>query len=80
MEITHFFEICIIGVVASLIIEAVTRIAATKPFASKLVAVVACIILGTGYYFAVQTPWWPTVISILGISSAVYALFFNKNK
>lgn len=80
MDINNFFGIAIVGVLASVIIEAVTRLAATRPLASKLVAIAVSVALGTGYYFAQQTAWWPTVITILGIASAVYALFFKKSE
>ena len=79
MDITTFLAIGIVGVVASLIIEAITRYANTKPLTSKVIAVAVALVLGTGYYFASQATWWTTVLSVLGVASTVYALFFNKN-
>lgn len=79
-DITNFVtSSLIIGVIASLIIEGITRIAATKPTVSKIVSVAVCLVLGTGYYFAAQTEWWPTVVAVLAVASGVYAFLFNRS-
>ena len=69
----------VIGILCSLAIEALTRLLATKPLASKFVSVTFCIVVATLYYFASQAPWWPTFLVILSMASLVYALFFNSN-
>lgn len=79
MDVNQFIGIGIVGIVASLIIEAITRLSATNPLTSKFVAVGVSLVLGTGYYFAAQTIWWPTVVAVLAVASTVYSLFFNKN-
>ena len=79
MNIQDFLAISIVGVAASLAIEAITRLSATRPLGSKFVAVGVSIVLGTAYYFAAQTAWWPTVLTVLASASTVYSLFLNKN-
>ena len=76
----NFLSISIIGVIVSGIIELVTRIADTRPLVSKFVAVGVSLVIGTGYYFLSSAVWFPTVLTILAIASAVHALFLTKNK
>ena len=80
MDIQDFLGIGIVGVLASVLIEAITKYAGTKPLAAKLLSVGVALVFGTAYFFVRQTVWFPTVLGILAISSTVYALFFNKNR
>jgi hypothetical protein len=80
MELTDLIAIPIVGVVVSALIELITRMAATKPLASKFVAIGASLVAGIIYYFARGTAWFASFILILGTASAFYALFLTPNK
>ncbi|MDE2105251.1 MAG: hypothetical protein KGL39_48950 [Patescibacteria group bacterium] len=79
MDIQTFLAIGIVGVVCSLIVEAITRYFSTKPLTSKLVSAVTCLVIGTGFYFASHATWWATVLGVLAAASTVYAFVFNSN-
>lgn len=79
MEINDFLGIGIIGAVASVIIEVLKRKTGTAPIGSKFTAIIVSVVLGTLYFYVRNTPWFPTVVSVLGAASTIYALFFPKN-
>lgn len=79
-SLTEFTSIGIVGIVLSLVIEVITRFWATKPLTSKVIAVIAAVIVGVIYTLLRQTVWWTTILAILGAASTVYSLFFNSNK
>ena len=79
MNVSDFLNIGIIGIIASFVVEMITRYSASKPLTSKLIAIGVSLVLGLAYFFASQTAWWTDVLSVLGVASTVYAIFFNKN-
>lgn len=75
----QFLQIGIVGVVASIIVEAVTRKFGTSSFAGKLIAVAVSVVMGVFYVLLAGTPIFQTIVAILASASAVYALFFKRD-
>jgi hypothetical protein len=80
MDIQTFLGIGIVGVATSLVTEAITRLSGSKPLASKAIAILVALVFGSGYVFASHAAWFQSVLSILAVSSTVYALVFNRNQ
>lgn len=79
-NITSFLSIGVVGAALALAIQYIKSLSALSQVNSlgiKLLTIVACVVVATVYYFAAQTPWWPTVLVILGTASTVYALFLK---
>ena len=80
MQLNDFIAIPIVGIVVSAITEGITRLAQTKPLASKFIAAGVSLVAGIGYFFANGTAWWAGFILILGTASAFWSIFLTSNK
>lgn len=73
-----FLGIGIVGVAASLIIEAINLKLGVTSVRAKVLTLAVAIALGTFYFLARDTAWWMTVLGVLGAASTVYAFFLKK--
>lgn len=78
MDIVQFLSIGIVGVIASLIIMAIKNKFGTTSFASKLITVGVAIIVGFGYHLADHYNALPSILSVLTVSSTIYAFFIKE--
>ena len=72
-----FAAILIVGAVLSLIIEWIKGKYGPSSIGSKLITILLSIAIGAGYVYIRSTPWFPTIVTVLTTSSAVYALFLK---
>jgi len=77
MDIQEFLGISVVGALLSLTIEYVTsRI--SNPHLTKLITLVLAVITASAYVWVRSTPYFQTVIVVLGTASIVYGFFLNK--
>jgi hypothetical protein len=74
----NIFEIAIVGVVASLLMETIQKAFGTGTLASKSIMVGISLVFGTVYVMARDSGWWEAFITILGVASTVYAFILKK--
>ncbi len=77
MDIQEFVGIGIVGALLSLIIEAVT-LKISNPSVTKLVTLSLAVVTAAAYVWVRSTPYFETVIVVLGTASTVYGFFLNK--
>ena len=78
MEVTEFLSIGIVGVFVSVIIELITVKLSTRPIWSKAVTIIVSLAFAGLYVWVRNTSFFPTVVTVLGVASTVYALFIKK--
>ncbi len=72
-----FLSIAIVGVFASILIEATNKIFGLGSTGAKSATILVSIILGGFYTLFQDTTWWTTMLGVLGSASTVYAFFFK---
>lgn len=77
MDLTNFLGIAIVGTALSIALEWITK--SFGATGSKLITVGLSILVGGVYYFLSSTPWWGSILGVLGTASTVYALFIKKS-
>jgi DMSO reductase anchor subunit len=77
MDIQNFLAIAVVGVFLSLIIELVTK-KISNPSLTKLITLVLAIVVAGVFVWVKNTPYFQTVIVVLGTASTVYGFFLNK--
>lgn len=74
-----FLQIGLIGALLSSIVHVVKSRFGTEGNTTKIITIVLAVLLGVGYYLASSTPWWQSIIQILGISSIIYAFLLKAD-
>lgn len=77
MDIQEFLAIAVVGAIMSVVIELLMK-NVSNPLVSKLVTAVFAIIVAGLYVWVRSTPYFETVILVLGTASTVYGFFLNK--
>jgi hypothetical protein len=77
MEIQEFLSISIVGAIMALVIELILA-KVSNPLVSKLFTITFAIIVAGLYVWVRSTPYFQTVVLVLGTASIVYGLFLNK--
>ncbi len=77
MEFSDFTNISIVGIALSVLIEGIKRFYLPESLTTKAITIGLSILFGTGYVLLANTPIFPTIISILGVASAFYAIFIK---
>lgn len=77
MDIQEFLGIAVVGGILSLIIEVVTS-KVSNPNVTKAVTLGLAIVVAGMYVWVRSTPYFETVIVVLGTASIVYGFFLNK--
>lgn len=77
MDIQEFISIAVVGAFLSLLIELVKE-NKFNPLATKALTLVLAIIIAGGYVWVRSTPYFETLITVLGTASIVYGFFLNK--
>lgn len=80
MDINDFLGISVVGALLSLTIEGLTNKLGTERWATKVITLVLAVFIGGVYVWLRSTPWFPTVITVLGVASIVYGFFLNTKK
>lgn len=78
MNIDEFLGIGIVGALLSVAFELIKGKYPSSPNKSKGLIILLSLIVGGLYVWVRETPYFPTVLGVLGGASAVYSLFFNK--
>lgn len=78
MSISEFLAIGIVGAAMSVVFEIINSRYASNPNKTKFLVILLSLIVGALYVWVRTTPYFVTVVTILGAASTVYALFFNK--
>lgn len=79
MDINEFLGIAVVGALLSLVIEFVTM-KVSNPMVTKFVTIVLAIAVAGAYVWVRSTPYFQTVVLVLGTASIVYGFFLNKKK
>lgn len=79
MDIQEFLAISVVGALLSLTIEWIMK-EVSSPLVSKMVTLVLAIITAGLYVWVRSTPYFETVILVLGTASTVYGFFLNKKR
>lgn len=77
MNIQEFLAIAVVGAIMSVVIELLMK-NVSNPLVSKLVTATFAIIVAGVYVWVRSTPYFETVILVLGTASTVYGFFLNK--
>lgn len=78
ININEFLAIAVVGGLLSVIFEFINSSYPSNPFKTKLLVIGLSLAVGAFYVWLRSTPYFATVLTILGAASTVYALFFNK--
>lgn len=80
MNIQDFLGIGIVGIALSIFMEGVKAKFNPSKGMTKLITLGLAVVLGTVYYFGVQTVWWQSVIGVLSAATVVWAFIINNEK
>lgn len=78
MNIQDFIAIGIVGVILSGIINFAKKKWGVQSNKTKVLTVALSLIVGAGYVWLRATPYFETVLIVLGSASTVYALVIKK--
>lgn len=79
MDIQEFLGIAVVGAILSVAIELVMA-KVSNPLLTKAVTLLLAIITAGAYVWVRSTPYFETVVLVLGTASTVYGFFLNKKK
>jgi hypothetical protein len=79
MDIQEFLGIAVVGALLSLALEYITGHVKSKN-ASKAITLVLSLVVAGGYVWVRSTPYFETMVTVLGVASIVYGFVFNKEK
>ena len=74
----ELIEIGIIGIVASLLMEAIKKSFGTDSLTSKTTIVCISIVFGTLYVLLRSTVWWETILATLAIATTFYNFILKR--
>lgn len=77
MQIENFLSIGIIGVISSFLINYIKEKWGTTGWGTKAITILLALIVGAGYAWLVQTPYFDTVVGILSSATIVWAFFMK---
>lgn len=77
MDIQAFLSITIIGAFLSVIIDVITSKISNPPI-TKLITITLAVIVAGLFVWVKNTPYFQTVVLVLGSASIVYGFFLNK--
>lgn len=77
MDIQEFMGIAVVGALLSLVIEFIKGYN-SNPLVTKIETLILAIIVAGGYVVIRSTPYFETVLTVLGTASIVYGFFLNK--
>lgn len=77
MDIQEFMGIAVVGAILSFIVELI-KDESSSPRMTKGLTLVLAIIVAGGYVMVRSTPYFETVVTVLGTASIVYGFFLNK--
>lgn len=78
IDIQGLLNIAVVGAILSVCIEGLGQVFATRPAVTKVMTLVLCILVGSGYVWLKSTPYFATVLTVLAAASTVYAFVFNR--
>lgn len=71
-------EIAIVGASLSFVIQFIKQKMGTNSNGTKALTIVLALAVGGVVYFLQGSPYWETVVGILGVASTVYAFFLKE--
>lgn len=77
MEIQEFLGIAVVGAILSVVIELIKG-ESSNPLYTKIATLVLAIITAGAYVWVRSTPYFETVVLVLGTASTVYGFFLKK--
>lgn len=77
MDIQEFLGIAVVGALLSLIIEVFAKNIKNQTI-SKAITLILSIVVAGAYVWVRSTPYFQTVVLVLGTASIVYGFFLNK--
>jgi hypothetical protein len=77
MEINDFMGIAIVGAALSVVIQAIKNRFGTESGETKALTIALSLVVGAAYVGIRSTPYFETVILVLGSASAVYAILMR---
>jgi hypothetical protein len=78
MEIQDFSQLLVVGTATSLLINYLKNKFGTETMATKALTLALAVVVGGAYVYLRDTNVWQTIVQVLVVSSAVYALFLRK--
>lgn len=79
ISISELLQIGIVGAGLSLALELIQRLTKTNGIWMKALTLLLALLVGTGYVYLRNSPYWTTIIVILGAASIVYAILIPKS-
>ena len=78
MEIQDFSQLLVVGTAVSLLINYIKNKFGTETMATKALTLALAVVVGGAYVYLRDTSLWQTILQVLVVSSAFYALFLKK--
>ena len=78
MEIQDFSQLLVVGTAVSLLINYIKNKFVTETMATKALTLALAVVVGGAYVYLRDTSLWQTILQVLVVSSAFYALFLKK--
>lgn len=78
MNIENFLGIAIVGVIFSLAVQFIKNKFGTSSNGTKLITVSLAVVIAGIYVWIQSTPYFETVITVLGVASTIYAFFLKE--
>lgn len=80
MDINNFLAIMIVGALLSAMVQYIQAWLVIDSPQTKVVTIILSIILASIYVWVQSTPWFNTLVLILGTASTIYAFFLKTEK
>lgn len=78
MNVQDFYAIAVVGVLFSICLQALKSKLGVDSNGTKIATVCLALIVGGVYVWIQNTPYFQTVLTVLGAASAFYALFLKS--
>lgn len=78
--VEDFLAISIVGASLSVLVQLIKNSFGTTGNKAKLLTIALALIVGAGYVWLRSTPYFETVLVILGTASAVYAILLRGSE
>jgi len=73
-----FLSIAVVGSALAMAIQFIKSKFGLDSIKTKALTLGLAVILGGGYYFLSQTPWWQTILGVLASASTFWAFFLKE--
>lgn len=68
----------ILGVIVSVLTQALKRWFGTEPFTTQVVVLVLSLVAGIAYTLLYHSPWWSSIVTVLATAGATHNFILRK--